>query len=517
MNYENVKLCPICGNAKRIYLFKFHGLSITRCDECNLAFSSPNEVLKDDAFFAIRDHKIASSASLAGKNTEVEACKNYLKSLLKRSPNIKNIAVIASEGHYFSVAARDFGLNVVCSVSVDEFENGLDINEVVDSVVIIYQLEKCASLEKILDKAYTLLKSGGELFIVTLSLDSHSANFFRQSWTGWRPENRFYFDNTNIQLVLWRYGFQDVWVESDVRPYTLAHINERASAFPSTWVTRMIRGMYKILPTSLHNRYFRLPSSGMIVMSRKKERHVLPVLSVVLPVYNEDVTFSVLMDQLLDLNLPDIQKEIIVVESNSKDNSREMVMQYKDRPEVKIILQEKALGKGNAVRAGFENATGDVVLIQDADLEYDLNDYETLIEPVVSYKKPFVLGARRGGEWKMRHFVEQQQLSAYLNFGHVLFAALLNILYGQRLKDPFTMYKIFHRDCLYNLKFECNRFDFDFELVIKLIRKGYTPMEIPANYNSRSFAEGKKVNMFRDPLTWIRALLKYRFAKITKE
>ena len=81
----------------------------------------------------------------------------------------------------------------------------------------------------------------------------------------------------------------------------------------------------------------------------------------------------------------------------------------------------------------------------------------------------------------------------------------------------FTMFKVFHRDCLYNLKFECNRFDFDFELVIKLIRKGYTPVEIPVNYNSRSFAEGKKVNMFRDPLTWLRALIKYRFSKITKE
>ena len=79
------------------------------------------------------------------------------------------------------------------------------------------------------------------------------------------------------------------------------------------------------------------------------------------------------------------------------------------------------------------------------------------------------------------------------------------------------MFKVFHRDCLYNLKFECNRFDFDFELVIKLIRKGYVPLEIPVNYNSRSFKEGKKVSMFRDPLTWIKALFKYRFAKITKD
>ena len=85
------------------------------------------------------------------------------------------------------------------------------------------------------------------------------------------------------------------------------------------------------------------------------------------------------------------------------------------------------------------------------------------------------------------------------------------------MKDPFTMFKVFRRDCLYNLDFECNRFDFDFELVIKLLRKGYIPVEIPVNYYSRSFKEGKKVNMLRDPFTWIKASFKYRFVKITKD
>jgi len=510
-------LCPICGSAKHIYLFEIHASSISYCDGCELSFSSPITPSHASAFFIEYDDSIRPDRVLSDGYTEVEACKNYLRLLAKRSPRIKDILIVAAEGHYFATAAREQGFNVVRCVSIDKWEGGSDLGEVVDAIVILYQLEQSHFLENILEQAYRTLKPGGELFIVTLSLDSRSAIFFGQFWTGWRSENRYYFNNTNIQLALWRYGFQDVWLENDVRPYTLAHINQRAAAFPSTWLTRLIRAMYKKIPVSLHNRYFRLPSSGIIVMGRKAERHALPVLSVVLPVYNEGATFSILMDQLLELSLPGIQKEIIIVESNSKDNSRELVLQYKDHPEVKIILQEKALGKGNAVRAGFENASGDVVLIQDADLEYDLNDYETLIEPVISYRKPFVLGARHGGKWKMRHFSDQQQLSTYLNFGHVFFVTLLNIIYGQRLKDPFTMFKIFHRDCLYNLSFECNRFDFDFELVIKLIRKGYIPIEIPTNYNSRSFAEGKKVNMFRDPLTWIRALIKYRFAKITKE
>ena len=90
-------------------------------------------------------------------------------------------------------------------------------------------------------------------------------------------------------------------------------------------------------------------------------------------------------------------------------------------------------------------------------------------------------------------------------------------MYGQSLKDPFTMYKVFWRDCLDGLIFESNRFDFDFELVIKFLRKGYQPIEIPVSYKSRSFTEGKKVSVFHDPITWIRALIKFRFSKLYEE
>jgi glycosyltransferase involved in cell wall biosynthesis len=255
----------------------------------------------------------------------------------------------------------------------------------------------------------------------------------------------------------------------------------------------------------------------MVVSARKMEKRLRPLLSVVMPVYNESSTFPSLMKQLMDKTIVGMDREIIIVESNSTDDSRKLVLEYRDNPDVEIILQERPRGKGNAVREGLEHARGDIVLLQDADLEYDLSDYEALLEPIAAFKQAFVLGSRHGGKWKMRHFNDQQRLSAYFNFGHVLFTALVNVLYGQHLKDPFTMFKVFRRDCLYNLRFECNRFDFDFELVIKLIRKGYTPLEIPVNYDSRSFKDGKKVDMFRDPPTWIKALLKYRFAKITKD
>jgi hypothetical protein len=114
----------------------------------------------------------------------------------------------------------------------------------------------------------------------------------------------------------------------------------------------------------------------------------------------------------------------------------------------------------------------------------------------------------------MRQFNDQRLTSHFLNFGHWFFATLVNVVYGLRLKDPFTMYKVFRAECLRGLKFECDRFDFDFELLIKLARKGYRPIEIPVNYRSRSFKDGKKVDVLRDPWTWLRAIFRFRLQKL---
>jgi hypothetical protein len=104
----------------------------------------------------------------------------------------------------------------------------------------------------------------------------------------------------------------------------------------------------------------------------------------------------------------------------------------------------------------------------------------------------------------------------FYNSGHWLLTALINVLYGQKLTDPFTMFKVFRRECIDGMTFECNRFDFDCELVCKLLRAGYQPVEVPVNYRSRSFEQGKKVRTFGDPPTWIRSILKCRFQAAPK-
>lgn len=238
-------------------------------------------------------------------------------------------------------------------------------------------------------------------------------------------------------------------------------------------------------------------------------------LSVIVPVFNESATARAALDALVAKRIAGINIELIIVESNSTDGSRDIVKTYAGTPGVKLIFEEAPHGKGRAVRLGLAQATGDIILIQDADLEYDLADYEILIAPIASGRQSFVLGSRHGaGGWAIRKFDDQPLHALVLNLAHWTFTLLLDASLGIWLKDPFTMYKVFRRDCLKGLTFECDRFDFDWELVIKLVRKGYRPIEIPVTYRSRSFKEGKKVTLFRDPVTWIRALIKYRFSRL---
>ena len=239
------------------------------------------------------------------------------------------------------------------------------------------------------------------------------------------------------------------------------------------------------------------------------------VLSVIVPVFNERATAKEALDAIVAKTIPDWELEIILIESNSTDGTRDIVLGYQGNPRVKIILEEAPRGKGHAVRTGLAQATGEVVLIQDADLEYDLADYDVLLAPIAAGRQAFVLGSRHGeGGWAIRKFDDQPLHALLLNSAHWTFTFMINVSLGIWLKDPFTMYKVFRRDCLAGLTFESNRFDFDWELLIKLVRKGYRPIEIPISYKSRSFTEGKKVTMFRDPLTWLWALVKYRCVRL---
>lgn len=245
-------------------------------------------------------------------------------------------------------------------------------------------------------------------------------------------------------------------------------------------------------------------------------------VSIVIPVFNESATVSELLRRVWEHPLPNFEKELIIVESMSTDGCRELVQQFAEETkvdypgQVKLVLQDRPRGKGNAVRQGLESATGDIVLIQDADLEYDVEDYTLLLEPIARGHVDFVLGSRHisAGNWKIREFEDDRRRALAMNLGGVLFHTFFNVVFHQELTDPTTMFKVFRRSCIEGLRFECDRFDFDFELVGKLIRAGYVPLEVPVSYRSRGFEDGKKINVLRDPLTWVKAIVRSRFAPL---
>lgn len=244
-------------------------------------------------------------------------------------------------------------------------------------------------------------------------------------------------------------------------------------------------------------------------------------VSIIIAAYNEAGTVGTLLERVWAQPLPGLTRELVIIESNSTDGSRGIVTNFAARcrddrsGEVRLIYQDGPYGKGHAIREGLAAASGDVVLIQDADLEYDVGDYPDLLRPIVEGRTHLVLGSRHLGAagWKIRQFAHNGLLAGYMNAGGVLFRGLFNLLFSVRLTDPTTMYKVFRSSCLEGLSFTCNGFDFDYELLGKLIRAGYLPLEVPVSYQSRGFDEGKKIRLWRDPLSWIVAIFRCRFTR----
>ena len=247
----------------------------------------------------------------------------------------------------------------------------------------------------------------------------------------------------------------------------------------------------------------------------KKNKYSVAIL---LPVYDEGVTVLDVLNELDNIKFIS-NFNVYIIESNSSDNSRAIIQNWLSRDcsqknKFQLVLQEKALGKGNAVRLGIKIAKEDIVLIQDADLEYSIGDYVKVLEPLFNDSADFVLGYRNVNDSLIfiRGFGNFGFRSFLFNLAGIFYNLLFNFLYSKSFKDPTTMFKVFKVNCIKNLTFESDRFDFDWELLCKVaLNKKLKFVEVPVSYISRSFAEGKKVRIFPDSLIWIYKIVKYRF------
>lgn len=528
--------CPVCKSPKLKDDFQYEGFQVQACPVCHLKLLNPqpsNEVLADiyGADYFLTDY----SPEAARKVSEMKraTARLYLDTLEQYSGNRggKLLEVGSGLGDFlveaqargYEVTGIEFSSHAVETararlaggqgqVFVGEVETANLPENSFDFCVMSDVLEHVRQPERFLKAVHSLLKPGGIIMVTVPSLDSWSAKLLGQKWMEFKTEHLFYFNRANLESLFFLNHFNRVLTRPSYKVLSPGYIFAHFDRYPVPGITPITRLITRVTPRPLLDRPIKLVASGMTTIARKQPETARRKLSVIMPVFNERRTFAEVMGQLVEKEIAGLDIEIIVVESNSTDGTRDEVLKYQNHPRVKLVLEEKPRGKGHAVRTGLSHATGDFLLIQDADLEYDLNDYAELLEPLRRGHSAFVLGSRHGfgGAWKMRHFVDQPSMALMLNGGHIFFTTLLNLLYGQHMKDPFTMFKVIRRDCLFGLKFESNRFDFDFEFVIKLLRKGYHPIEIPVSYNSRSFSEGKKVTMLRDPLTWFRALARFR-------
>ena len=239
-----------------------------------------------------------------------------------------------------------------------------------------------------------------------------------------------------------------------------------------------------------------------------------PSVSVIMPVFNEFSTLNDMVSDIILFNSSKYDLQIIIIESNSTDGTRELVKQLEKLEEVTAIYQDRPMGKGSAVREGLKIIDGFVTLIFDGDREYSAKDIEILLTPILENKVNFVLGSRFKIGEPMRSFGKNRIRSTVLNFVHIGFAYLFSKIYKVKLKDPFTMFKVFRSDCIQNLDFRENGFAFDVELVAKLIRSGNKPIEIPISYVTRGYSEGKKIRFFRDGYALPLAMIRHRFSKL---
>ncbi len=230
-------------------------------------------------------------------------------------------------------------------------------------------------------------------------------------------------------------------------------------------------------------------------------------LSVIIPAHNEETTIDEIIEQVTSLDLGEIATEIVLVDDASTDSTPEKLEAYRGTAGITVLCHPVNRGKGAAIRTGLEAVTGDIVIIQDADLEYDTRDYPGLIRPIAEGRADVVYGSRFLGT--------RENMAAANLVANKILAWTATLLYGKRITDEATCYKVFRTPVLRSFDLECERFEFCPEVTAKTIRGKYRLIEVPISYRGRTVEAGKKIRAW-DGLEAVWTLLRFRFKRLAK-
>jgi hypothetical protein len=512
--------CPACRADKASYLFHRTGVRFVRCTACGTVYVNPARGSGGVNFFDIE-----GSRPFTNPTDRALALEDFGRLLDHVADDCQRITgkpltrtlLLGRFMHDFATltqAAR-VGLSIapVDDAAFERLSTASDVGWARallangPQVVILHELlEACSDAGAALDQLVAACPPT-TLFVATYTnVDSLPARMMRRFWPPFFDYKTAFFNTANLTALMARFGLVLKTQYPLPVTRTAQYVGERVARGGP--LSAIVQATIRDLPLPLR------AGNRVAVYGRRDAgpRASAEKLSIVLPVYNEVRFAGQVIDAVLSKALK-IEKEVIIVESNSTDGTRDVVRRYEGRPGVQVVYEDRPRGKGHAVRTGLAHVTGTIVLVQDADFEYDIDDYDALLEPILEHKATFVLGSRSLGldDWKVRKYDTTPIRGLALNFAQVVFAKTYDLLYQQRVTDVNTMFKVFRAECLDGLGLESNGFELDIELACKLARNGNSPMEVPVNYVARGFEDGKKIRFWRDAFPSYAAFFKYRF------
>jgi len=236
--------------------------------------------------------------------------------------------------------------------------------------------------------------------------------------------------------------------------------------------------------------------------------HKKTTLSIIIPVYNEKNTLHKILRKVENVKIPGVEKEIILVDDCSTDGTRDRIRKYENK--YKVLYHKINQGKGAAVRTGLTKAKGDILVVQDADMEYDPEDLKKLIRPILLGKTKVVYG-NRFANVKFELFGKNKTMHPLHYIGNRSLSIMTAILYFNKVTDMETCYKMFRKEVIKGMKLRARRFDFEPEITSKILKRGYKILEMPIKFNPRNFEEGKKIT-WKDGIKHLGYLIRYRFS-----
>ncbi len=509
--------CPACQADNPRYLFHRAGVRFVRCSGCSAVYVNPAReqprndldiahqgISPRDRALAIADfatllaHLEADHAHIAGAPvTRALLLGRYLPEFAEL-PEAKRIGL--------EVGAIDDAKFARIALASDISWAQPMLARAPQLVILHELLEACTDPGAVLATLVAALPKTTVFVVTYTNADSLPARMMRRYWPSFFDYKTAFLSTGNLTALVARYGL--VLKAQYPLPVT------RTAQYLGGLANRLGLGIGKLVAaTPLRDVAVPVRAGNRVaVFGRRANEATTEKVSIVLPVFNEARFAAQVIDAVLAKPLR-IAKEVVIVESNSTDGTRDIVRRYEGRPGVRVVYEEGPRGKGHAVRTGLQHVTGSIILIQDADFEYDIDDYDALLEPLLQHKAMFVLGSRSLGldDWKVRKYDATPIRGLALNFAQVMFAKTYNVLYQQRVTDVNTMFKVFRSECLDCLDLRSNGFELDIELACKLARNGNSPMEVPVNYVARGFADGKKIRFWRDAIPSYVAFFQHRF------